>query len=352
MNKKVEKLKKWKDGGRASPYVMDINPTDLCNLSCKSCWQRSEEFGDFDGSYELTDKKLREVVDQGIEMGIDKFRITGGGEPFMRKDIVLELMERIKNAGKVGTITTNGTLLDEEDLDLIMDINWDIITFSIDGPNKETNDRLRGEGSFSAIKSSLQYLMKSEREGPEVKFNTVISKKNYDKLIEIIELANEFEVEYVSFETMTVHSDTGEKIKLSEEGKKEVVREIPEVKKKAEEYGIGTNVQGLKKKYFDKTNDMTEVLLGKEIGDFTNVACYEPWYHLVLKVDGSAQPCCLYDAKEENVKKKSLEEIWFGDFFQGIRKNIKKGNFSNYCEICNASQVMANEELSEKLQKL
>lgn len=351
MKEKIEKLERWRDGGKASPYVIDLNPTDLCNLNCKSCWQRSSEFENLDSSYQLSEERLKELVKQGIEMGVDKFRITGGGEPLMRKEIILELMKMIKRNGREGTITTNGTLLEEGDLDLMMKMGWDNITFSLDGPDKKTNDFLRGDGSFNSIKKSLEYLKeeKNEDENPSLKFNTVISNRNYDKFPEMIELAREYGVEAVSFETLTVHSETGKKLKLDEEEKEEMLNIIPEAKEKSRKYGIETNVGRLRKNYFENANEMTEVLSERGEDDFTEIACYEPWYHLVVKVDGSAQPCCVYNSKEENVKDKDLEEIWYGDFFKEVRQRIREKNFSEYCEICNASQVTANDRLREKL---
>jgi MoaA/NifB/PqqE/SkfB family radical SAM enzyme len=69
----------------------------------------------------------------------------------------------------------------------------------------------------------------------------------------------------------------------------------------------------------------------------------------VIKTDGSAQPCCLYDEKEENVRKKSLKEIWFGKFFEDIRNSMREKKFSKYCSICNAGQVFENRRIRDEL---
>ncbi|MFB6088228.1 MAG: radical SAM/SPASM domain-containing protein [Candidatus Aenigmatarchaeota archaeon] len=347
METELDRLKRWKKKGRARPFIMDINPTDRCNLNCKSCWQRNPKFRNLDSSYELSDKKLVEIVKEGIDLGVEKFEITGGGEPLMRKDLVFKLMEKIKDNGMKGNLTTNGTLFSKKDLKYIENIGWDSLTFSVDGPNEKINDYLRGKGSFSEIKKSLNFLKKNKGEEPRLKFNTVISNKNYNKLEEMIQLAKKFNVEIVSFETLTVHSKLGEGLKLDEKQKKYVQDKIPEILEKAGDLGIETNINSFRSEYFEKSNRMDENM---QAGDgFSSIPCYEPWYHIVIKVDGSVQPCCLYDSDKENVKKKSLEEIWFGDFFSKIRENMKKGKFSEYCKICNASQVIANEEIRREL---
>lgn len=346
--KRLERLKKWKKGKKAYPFALDINPTDRCNLNCKSCWQRDPKFDDISSKYELSREKLLEVVDQAIDLNVVKFEITGGGEPLIRKDLVLDLMEKIKEVGKYGNLTTNGTLFEKSDLRFLTEIGWDKITISLDGPNSKINDYLRGKNSFEKIIKNIKQLNRIKKgDKPALKFNTVISNKNYNKLSEMIELASQSKAKTVSFETLTVHSQEGEKLKLNKDQRNELEENIPKLKEKADKLEIETNIGSLRQKYFEKSNEM-EPLIKKE-NEFSSIACYEPWYHLVIKVDGSAQPCCLYDSKEENVKNKSLKKIWFGDFFQKIRKNIKQNNFSKYCQICNASQVITNKHLRQKL---
>ena len=345
---KIRRLKKWQKGGRAGPFSLDINPTDRCNLKCRSCWQRNPKFGEIDSEYQLGRDKLLELIDQAIELDVKRFEITGGGEPLVRKEVVLEIMNKIKKNGRYGNITTNGTLLSKRDLEFITEINWDNVTISLDGPNSEINNYLRGENSFERVMDNIKTLNDlKEAEKPSLKFNTVISNRNYDHLSEIMELAAERKVETVSFETLTVHSDQGEELKLNKEEREELKENIPKIQKKAKSLGIKTNIGSLKQKHFKRSNEMDSLIEGEE--SFSSIACFEPWYHLVIKVDGSAQPCCLYDSDQENVKNKSLEEIWFGDFFNRVREKIRKENFSEYCKICNASQVVTNKKLREEL---
>ncbi len=351
MDEKIRRLEKWRKGKEAPPYLIDINPTNQCNLNCKSCWQRNPKFKDMDYSDELSDEVIIRVVDEAIEMGARRFDITGGGEPMSRKELVIEVMEMIKKAGIQGNITTNGTLFDMRDLKKIKKMGWDSVTFSLDGPDKKTNDFLRGEGSFKSILDSLRYLSKSSgmNKKPEIKFNTVISNKNYNKLKEMITLASKFNVKNVNFETMTVHSKQSKELKLDEKEEKEFLSSIETVEKIAKKHNVETNISGLKKEYFQRTNKMNKILKKKDGGRFSDIACYEPWYHIVIKVDGSVQPCCLYDLKKENVKDRSLEKIWFGETFSKIRSSITKGDLSDFCEICNASQVIANEKIAEEV---
>jgi len=355
MEEKLERIRAWRDGKKMPPFTLDINPTDRCNLLCLSCWRMNEKFRNLDPSvYELKDEVIKRYVKEGIKFGIEEFEITGGGEPLMRKELVLELMKMIKEEGKWGNITTNGTLFEEEDITQIIEMGWDRITFSLDGPNAEINDYLRGKGCFeTVVKNIRRFQHEKERmktDKPILKFNVVISRINFRHLPEMIRLAKKMGIEIVHFDKMTVHSSIGEKIKVRKEEMGELKRKLIEAQKLADGYNILTNARELTSEPFvDKSNEMVELMRKDSGKDFNNLYCYEPWWHIVVKPDGSVQPCCLFDSKEENIKQKSLKQIWFGDYFERIRKSIMEREFFEFCKICNAGQFLENRRIREAL---
>jgi MoaA/NifB/PqqE/SkfB family radical SAM enzyme len=351
---KIRRLVEWSKGGKVPPFTLDINPTDRCNLKCIHCWQRA--FKNIDSNYELTDEELIRIVKEGIKLGVREFEITGGGEPMMRKKLTLNLVEIIKKNKRFGNITTNGTLFDSSDAKRIVKMNWDRITFSLDGPDPETNDFVRGEGTFEKVMQTIslfnQTKEKSKKKLPLIKFNVVVNRKNYDKLNEMIELARECNCSIVHFDSLTVHSEAGKKLRLTKKQRIEFEKNAKKAKELADKYGIWTDVNFLTNEFLEKSNEMEEILRKEsDSKDFSSLVCYEPWWHLVIKTNGTAQPCCLYDEKEEDVRNKSLREIWFGKFFEEIRTNIKNKKFSKYCSICNAGQVFENRRIREDLNR-
>jgi len=354
MDEKIRRLAGWIEGRREMPYTLDINPTDRCNLKCIHCWQRA--FKKIDSDYELPDYKLIEVVKEAIDLGVEEFEITGGGEPLMRKELVLKIMEIIKSNKKFGNITTNGILFNSDDARKIVKIGWDRVTFSLDGPDAKTNDIIRGKGIFEKTTKSINLINRTKRKMksklPIIKFNVVINRKNYDKVEKMIELAKKVNCSVVHFDSLTVHSEIGRKLRLTKKQETEFEKNAKAAKKMAEKFGICTDVGLLTSGFLEKSNEM-ENILEKESDskDFASLVCYEPWWHLVIKTNGSVQPCCLYDEKQENVKNKSLGEIWFGEFFEGIRESMKNKKFSKYCSICNAGQVFENRRIREELRR-
>jgi len=357
MDEKIPRLVEWSKGRKSPPLVLDINPTDKCNLKCLSCWQRSEKYSNIDSSYELPEKKLLDIVREAAKIGVKQIEITGGGEPLVRRSTIFKIMSLIKKLKIYGNITTNGTLFTPVIIKTLVDIGWDSITFSIDGPDAKTNDYLRGTpGAFENCMEALNrinHLKKTmNKKNPVIKFNTVLSNKNYEKMSKMIELAKNAECSAVNFEPMTLHSVAGKKLMLNKNEKAKLNKNITKAKKLAEKYSISTNLESLKSTIEKSKMDK---LLSKEASDcdegFLSIPCYEPWYHIVVKVDGSVQPCCLHDSKEENVQEKTLGEIWFGPAFEKIRDNISKKKFSKYCSICNFGQVLANRKIRSELAK-
>ena len=98
--------------GRKIDYVR-ISVTDRCDLRCKYCMPESNP--NFYKKEEILDiNKLKLISESLIDLGIKKFRITGG-EPLVRKDIVeyIEFLSRKLSKKVIDEIllTTNGTQL-------------------------------------------------------------------------------------------------------------------------------------------------------------------------------------------------------------------------------------------------
>ncbi len=87
-----------------------ISVTDRCNLRCKYCMPRSG-VKRIPKADILSFDEIEAVVRHGVDLGINKVRITGG-EPLVRKNII-QLIERLARIEGIQDLamTTNGILL-------------------------------------------------------------------------------------------------------------------------------------------------------------------------------------------------------------------------------------------------
>jgi len=358
MDEKVERLKNWMNGKKAPPITIEINVTNRCNQKCLSCWQRS---GNINYS-ELPEKKWLDIVKEAGEMGVKEIRLPGSGEPLVEKELVLKIMEEAKKYGMNGLLITNGTLFDKKSVEKIVTMGWDNVTFSIDGPDAETNDYLRGVPS--AFESAIKWLgefnrvkEKMKKDKPLLRINVVLSNKNYDKLDKMIELAHKMKCDAVSVQPMTVFSQIGERLKLDKKQLKELPEHIRKAKTLADKYRIHTNVESfIESEVVEKVNEMNEVmdLETRGVGNsFLSLPCFEPWYNIVVTPDGLAGPCSMFGGKEGvSIEDKTLEDVWYGEHFTKIRQRLLAKDLFNFCKNCCVVVFEENKRLRSELSKL
>ena len=159
-----------------------------CNLTCKHCYSISAD-RDFPG--ELSTGEVCRVMDDLRAYGVPVL-ILSGGEPLLRSDI-FEISRRAKAMGFYVGLSTNGTLIDETNIDAIVDVGYDYVGVSIDGM-RETHDRFRRrEGAFDAsikgirlcaehgIKIGLRFTMTQDNAPEFPRLLTLMDDEGVDK---------------------------------------------------------------------------------------------------------------------------------------------------------------------------
>jgi MoaA/NifB/PqqE/SkfB family radical SAM enzyme len=348
MEEKIERISEWIKR-KSFPFTIELNLTNLCNLKCKMCWLRSSN----PNLNELKDEVWLRIVEEAVEVKIKEFRIPGSGEPLMRKDLVFKLMEKIKEEGRNGLLISNGTLFTEKDVRKLVEIEWDVLTLSIDGPNPKINDFIRGKNTFQKVIKTLKWLKKWKRklktQTPWLRMNVVLTNKNYDKLDKMIKLAKNYEFKEVLLQPITIFSKEGEKLSLKNSNIDKFLLKGIELAKK---FKIKTNFKlFLKNKIIKMTNEM-EKLIENEIRKFKGflaIPCYEPFYNLIISPSGNIKVCAVANESNLNVKNKSIKQIWFSEYLMQARKNLKEHKLFPFCSHCCVPIFLENKRIRTKL---
>jgi len=167
------------DMGLSAPVNVTWEVTYACNLSCIHCVSDSGRRR----QGELTTTECHQVIEELAERRVFQINI-GGGEPFIRPDF-LELMDHAHERGLVTCISTNGTLIDDKTADRLAH-GLVYMQVSMDGATAESNDAIRGQGSFE---KSLAALKRLRDAGVEVSINTVLTRLSLPELDQLVELA-------------------------------------------------------------------------------------------------------------------------------------------------------------------
>ena len=120
----------------------------LCNLTCHHCFISCSPQNDSFGY--LTLDQVRERLAESVDLGVKEYYFTGG-EPFLNREMVPILVETLQYGP--ATVLTNGTVLKDKWLEELRAAEASSLyslefRVSIDGFSPETNDPIRGEGTF------------------------------------------------------------------------------------------------------------------------------------------------------------------------------------------------------------
>ncbi|MEO6324768.1 MAG: methyltransferase domain-containing protein [Thermoanaerobaculia bacterium] len=152
---------------------------NACNLTCTHCLVSSGP----GGAPGVDAEALVRLVDRARALGMERLYITGG-EPFLRRDI-FDLARRVTEThGAELIVLTNATVFQGPIRQGLASLDRAKVKFqvSIDGARPETNDPIRGEGTFVKALEGARILADL---GFDVSLTTVTTEENLAELADI-----------------------------------------------------------------------------------------------------------------------------------------------------------------------
>ncbi len=138
----------------SKPLFINIGLTHQCNLRCKIC--ETWKFG-LRKENELSIFELKRIIEEIGRWG--KINVSfAGGEPLLRKNKLITCIKEAKKWNLPTHMTTNGQLIDRNTAYSLVASGLDYINISIDGATKETNDYIRGKGTFERAFKAIEEL--------------------------------------------------------------------------------------------------------------------------------------------------------------------------------------------------
>ncbi|URZ09327.1 radical SAM protein [Clostridium felsineum] len=139
------------------PHQMSLDITNKCNLRCLHCYNASGE--NLIINNELTDTEVLDFIDDISKLKLFNFCFCGG-EPLLRKDLLIEATKRLKSNGtNMISMVTNATLMDKKTAKNLKDAGVDRIQISVDGARPCTHDKLRNKsGAFEKTLQGIKNL--------------------------------------------------------------------------------------------------------------------------------------------------------------------------------------------------
>lgn len=204
-----------------------LHMAHTCNLRCEYCFAGD---GEYSGGTKLMPFAIaKKAVDLLLSTSGTKRNVEidfFGGEPMLNFDVVMKTVEyAFSEQSKYNkqvhfTITTNGTILDEEQLEFIND-NMDNVVISIDG-RKEVHNRFRkypdGKGSYDLAIENAKKIV-AGRNGKSYFVRGTFTRENLDFSNDVKQLAS------FGFKDISIEPVTGGEFDLDENELEEVLGE-------------------------------------------------------------------------------------------------------------------------------
>lgn len=163
--------------------------TTQCNYKCKYCFAEGEE----DKQVRIIPfEKLKPILKTAKEFGINKIKLTGG-EPLLYPEMEA-LLEYIRQIDiPYVDLTTNISLLNEKNIELLNRYQVNALTLSLNTLEKEKYEYLSGFSNFDLVKENLERTIRAFK--GKIRVNCIIfdekyKEKDYQSIIHLCQENN------------------------------------------------------------------------------------------------------------------------------------------------------------------
>jgi MoaA/NifB/PqqE/SkfB family radical SAM enzyme len=202
-----------------------------CNLSCRHCYINKKQHGTEQLSKEQIVKWMTLFADADKKSNM----IFLGGEPTLHPDLPFAI-EKAKELGYFVTVDSNGYLFHEL-LHKTTPGLLDFLSFSLDGPDSQTNDPIRGEGVFDICTANIARAVSA---GFHVSVIYTVSRKNLHALHRMVPLLEKLQVKKFFIQVLGLRgkSARADSEEVSRVSREQWLDTVPEVARLAAEKGI------------------------------------------------------------------------------------------------------------------
>ena len=291
------------------PVKGTIEITARCNLNCVHCYiprTASEKAA----REEITTHEVLEVIDSAAEAGCLSLLFTGG-EPLLRPDFS-ELYIRAKERGMLVTVFTNGTLLNDELLELFGSYPPYKMEISIYGITRNTYEKItRTAGSFARCIKAVEKLVDR---GVHLGLKTMMLSINLHEMPAIQEFAGSLGLDF-RFDASISHRLDGDA--------------IPTAYRVAVEDAVGFEIRDLNRRaaWLRELERVREIRLTVD-----SPACGAGISNFHVTHDALLQPCLMVPYHAYDLRRGDFRSGWKESTTRFFRKNP----LPSRCSTCSA----------------
>jgi len=343
-----------------------IEPTNRCNLACRTCIRNSwdEPSGDMSAD-----------TFSGIFAGLSSLDpapsvfFGGLGEPLSHPDIV-GMVQRVKSLGCRAELITNGTLLNAGMAQRLIDSGLDILWVSLDGATPESYRDVRLGAALPEVLANLTEFRRLRWQAhhpvgldmmlpPQLGIVFVAMKRNIADLPKVFRMANNMgALHFLITNVLPYTADLQDEI-LYTRALDETMYTSSPILRSLDFPKMDINPTTRDALYEAMRGNHSLHISGANFVERNNRCPFSEKSALAIRWDGDISPCLalLHDHTSYlhgyersfrhysagNVKEQTLEEIWNGPEYTEFRKRLQEFNFSP-CAFCGGCDYFRKNE--------
>lgn len=156
------------------PALVQWEITDRCNLRCPHCYHVDPE-GNIVRGEELDDKRMMQIAELLVQHRLFFVTFTGG-EPLVRRDLLINLAQYLSDHNIVLSLNTNLLQMDDG---LLSRLRVHRMLVSCPSTNPETYRRATGNGDYERFEEKLRLLVDAKT---NFTVNMVVSRTNFQEV--------------------------------------------------------------------------------------------------------------------------------------------------------------------------
>lgn len=321
-----------------APFLVVWNFTNACNLRCKHCYQRADK----PTPDELTKQEAMDAVDEMADAGVAYIAFSGG-EPLVRKDF-FQVTRKAKEREMGVAIATNGTLLTEDKLKKLEELDCQYIQISLDGL-RDTHNRMRG---FNAYERTIEGIENAVNSDITVGIAMTVTKDNLHEVDDVIDLTEELGAD-IFMHYNFIPTGRGEDmmaLDIFPREREELLAMLASESRKrkinllstAPQYGRVAAKGGIvSATHFDTVGQDEKAQEGvKFLADFIG-GCGCGRLYWALQPNGDLTPCVFFPVTLGNIRHDSFLDVWLNS--PVLEKIRNRERYAENCSSCSSRNI-------------
>jgi PqqA peptide cyclase len=287
-----------------NPLLLIAELTYRCPLKCPYC-SNPTDIGASRYEEELSTEEWQRVFAEASALGVLQLALTGG-EPMARRDIV-ELVGASTENALYSTLVTSALPFPRRRVERLRDAGLDHVQISLQDGEQAGNDAIAGTTSFAR---KIEAATLARELGFPLTINTVLHRRNLNRVEEIIALAEELGARRLELANTQYHGWALLNRSALMPSREQLETAERAVGRARERLGAKMEILWVLPDYYEQ--------LPKP--------CMGGWAHdaILVQPNGDVLPCqaagSIPGLVLENVRERSLGEIWFeSEMFQRFR---------------------------------